>query len=137
MRGAVPLTRQHGGDLNIWHAGASEVERSVTHLHPSPELGDAGNLHLDLKVGYGTTAPDDPDAGDIVVATIEHDFFDETHRLVGLWAPSPIDPPGPVKALLLQLLLHVFQCALRQLLLGAGVHTSLVIALVVCPTAAG
>src|SRR5215469_6560308 len=78
VRRAMALIRQDCGDLNVRLACASEVEHSGAHFHPSRELGDGVDLHSHLKVGHGTTAPDYPDEGNVVVATIEHNLFNET-----------------------------------------------------------
>ena len=61
VRGAMALTCEDSGDLNIGHAVASKVERSVAHFHSSGEHGDGVDLHLDLEIGHCAAAPDDPD----------------------------------------------------------------------------
>ena len=78
VRGAMTLTGEDRGDLIIGHAIAGKIEHTVAHFRSSGELGDGVDPHLDFEIGHGTAAPDDPDRGDIVLAAIEHDFFDET-----------------------------------------------------------
>ena len=78
VRGAMALACENGGDLNVRHAVASEVERSVTHFHSSGEHGDGVDFHLDLEIGHGSAAPDDPDRGDVVLTAVEYDFVDKT-----------------------------------------------------------
>jgi len=75
--GAMALSCEDSGYLNVRHAVASEVERSVTHFRSSGEHGDGVDLHLDLKIGHGSAAPDDPGRGDVVLTAVEHDFLDE------------------------------------------------------------
>jgi hypothetical protein len=69
---------EDGGDFDVRHAVANQVDHSAAHFHPSRELGDGVDLHLDLEIGHRATAPDDSDQGDVVLTAIEHDFFDET-----------------------------------------------------------
>jgi hypothetical protein len=76
--GAMALARENSGDLNVGHAVASKLEHSLAHFHPSRELGDGVDLHLDFEIGHGATAPDDSDQGNIAFAAVEHDLFDQT-----------------------------------------------------------
>jgi len=78
VRGTMPLACEDGGDFDIGHAMASKVEHSVAHFHPSREFGDGSDLHLDLKVGNGPAAPDDPDRGEVMLSTVEYNLCDET-----------------------------------------------------------
>ena len=71
VRGAMALACEDGGYLNVRHAVASEVERSVADFHSSGEHGDGVDLHLDLEIGHGSAAPDDPGRGDVVLTAIE------------------------------------------------------------------
>jgi len=57
----MALTCEDSGDLNVGHAVASKIERSVAHFHSSGEHGDGVDLHLDLKIGHRAAAPDNPD----------------------------------------------------------------------------
>jgi hypothetical protein len=76
--GAMALSREDSRNLSIVCAIASKVEHSVAHFRPSREFGERVDLHLDLEIGHGATAPDNADRGDIMLTTVEHDLFDET-----------------------------------------------------------
>jgi hypothetical protein len=78
VRGAMALASENGGDFSVRHALSSKVKHSVAHFHPSREFGDGVDLHLDIEIGNGPAAPDNSDRGDVVLATVEHNLFDET-----------------------------------------------------------
>lgn len=76
--GTMALGREDGGDLDVGHTLASEIENSVAHFCPSHESVDGVDLHLDLKLRHGATTPDNSHQGDIVLTAVEHDLVDQT-----------------------------------------------------------
>lgn len=49
---AMVLAGENSGDFVVGNAIAGESEDAVTHFHPSRELSDGGDLHLDLEIAY-------------------------------------------------------------------------------------
>jgi hypothetical protein len=76
--GAMTFAGKDGGDLNVGHAVASEIDYPVAHFHPTRELGDGVDLHFDFEIGHGAAAPDHSDKGNVVLTTVEHHLLDET-----------------------------------------------------------
>lgn len=74
----MPLARKEGGDLIVIHAGARERERAIAHFLSSRELFDGVDPALDRQLGHSPAAPNDPDRSDVMLASVEHDFVDET-----------------------------------------------------------
>ena len=77
IRGTMPLAAEDRPDFVIGSAVAGKIERPVTHLSPSRELGDGVDPQLDLKIADSATTPDDPDPSDIVLTSIKHHFIHE------------------------------------------------------------
>lgn len=104
----VPLGAEDCGDLVVGDSGAGEVERTIAHLLAVGQMGDGVDPQLHRDVADGSTAPHDPDEGDVALAAIENDPVDKAAqqrlalRIRGRWIRQ-ICGSRPVRTTILSL----------------------------------
>ncbi len=86
-----PSVLRIAADLVVGDSGAGEVERTIAHFRAMSEVGDGVDLHFHRDVADGSTAPHDPNEGDVMLAAIENDLVDKAAqqrlalRIGGRW----------------------------------------------------
>ena len=77
---AVAFLGKDCGDLVVWDAVASERQQAFPHLCASRQSGDGVDAHLHFELRHGTSSPDDPSQGQVVLSAVENDLFDKTSQ---------------------------------------------------------
>ncbi|WP_170971433.1 hypothetical protein [Mesorhizobium sp. GR13] len=113
----MSLLAEKGRNFIVRHAGFCEVEQARTHFFTAGELGDGVDVHLYCELGDFAAAPDNPGQSNVVFATIENDFFDQTpqQRLAvrirrGIVRPDLRQAPGKVDDLAVKSLAQRYLC---------------------------